>query len=49
MQACVEFFTKRVVNQALTRDAGKPRKGARLHHEMIVRFPTGMSACMSGV
>lgn len=31
VQACVEFFTKRVVNQALTRDAGKPLERRRVH------------------
>gem|GEM_PF-3612397 len=40
MQARVEFFTKRVVNQALTRYAGKVLEGRRVHSEMIVGFPT---------
>ena len=49
VQACVEFFTKCVVNQALTRDAGKPLEGCRLHREMIVGFSTGARASVAGV
>jgi len=40
VQARVEFFTKRVVNQALTRYAGKALERRRVQSEMIVGFPT---------
>lgn len=46
MQACVEFFTKRIVNQALTRHARKPLKGGCVHRKVIVCLPTGTRAGM---
>lgn len=49
VQACVEFFTKRVVNQALTRDAGKPFESFRVHLQVIVSFPTRARAGMTDV
>lgn len=39
MQARVEFFTKRIVNQALTRNAGKPVKRAGHQTKAVVGFP----------
>ena len=49
MQACVEFFTKRVINQALTRDAGKTLESRCMHRQMVVGFPAGTLASMAGV
>ena len=48
VQARVEFFTKRVVNQALTRDAGEPfESAADTHRQLVVRFAAGARACMA--
>jgi hypothetical protein len=49
VQARVEFFTKCVVNQALTRHAREALKSARVHGKMIVGFPAGTRARMAGV
>ena len=38
MQARVEFFTKRIVNQALTRDAREPVERIGDEAKTIVRF-----------
>lgn len=49
MQACFEFFIKRLVNQTLTGDARLPLESRRHQHYMIVRLAAGARACVSGV
>ena len=49
MQACVEFFTKRIINQALTRHAGKTLERGGVHRKMVVGFPTRTRAGMARV
>ncbi len=49
MQARVEFFTKRLVNQALTRHARKPFKRGRDEAQTIMRFPARARASVASV
>lgn len=49
MQARVEFFTKRLVNQALTRDAGESVERGGNEAKLIVRFAPWARARMARV
>jgi len=49
MQACVEFFTERLVNQALTRHAVQALERGGNHHHMIVRLTARPRSSMARV
>jgi len=49
MQAFVKFFTQRLINQALTRDAGEPRERIRHEAKAVVRLTARMRAGVTGM
>lgn len=49
MQARVEFFMERLVNQALTRDAGKPFERVRDEAQTVMRLTARARASVAGV
>jgi hypothetical protein len=49
VQARFKFFTKQVVNQALTRDARKSGERGRHHKQPVMGFPARTRAGMAGV